>query len=269
MALYAQSNSIEKDNKKVWRLHMEHMIKDELALFRGEDYIIKQGIVIHQPTLDEICRYGEREYFTLIQLLTCVPADFKWQLDEAGVDYTTVNDFELFHTWLFPQLSSFDTSILFGDTDFSNFHAFVKDTQESADITLYNADKDITIDEFTYLLIVEIIRKIHGMKRNDELPGNETTKRILIEDAKEEYMRNKNREFHSQLLNHISAMINSQEFKYNYDTVWNLKIYAFLDSIKRILKIRNSQLLMQSGYSGFGINLKEVDNKQLDWLGQL
>lgn len=246
---------------------MEEFIKDELTLFRGEDYVIKQGIVIRQPTLDEICRYGEKEYFTLIQLLTCVPADFKWQLDEAGVDYTVISDFELFHTYLFTQIAAADTAILFGGLDFSLFQAAVRN--DTGDVILYDIEHDVTIDEYTYLLIVAIIRKIHGLSRNNELPGNETTKRILIEDAKEEYMRSKDREFHSQLVNHISAMINCPGFKYSFDTVWNLKIYAFLDSMKRIMKIKNSELLLQSGYSGFGINLKEIDNKQLDWLGEL
>lgn len=48
-----------------------------------------------------------------------------------------------------------------------------------------------------------------------------------------------------------------------------MKINAFMDSVKRIGKIKNAQLLLQSGYSGFGVNLKEIDNKQLDWLGEL
>ena len=48
-----------------------------------------------------------------------------------------------------------------------------------------------------------------------------------------------------------------------------MKINAFMDSVKRIGKIKNADLLLQSGYSGFGVNLKEIDNKQLDWLGEL
>ena len=48
-----------------------------------------------------------------------------------------------------------------------------------------------------------------------------------------------------------------------------MKINAFMDSVKRIGEIKNADLLLQSGYSGFGVNLKEIDNKQLDWLGEL
>jgi predicted house-cleaning noncanonical NTP pyrophosphatase (MazG superfamily) len=110
---------------------------------------------------------------------------------------------------------------------------------------------------------------MHGFKKNEQLPANETTKRILIEDDKEEYIRNKNREYHSQLLDLISAMVNCEGFKYNHNEVWNMKIYAFMNSVKRISKIRNSQLLLQSGYSGYGINLKNINDKEIDWLGRL
>ena len=61
-------------------------------------------------------------------------------------------------------------------------------------------------------------------------------------------------------------MINGPGFKYDHSQVWNMKINAFLDSIKRISKIKNADLLLQSGYSGFGINLKEIPDKQLNWM---
>ena len=96
-----------------------------------------------------------------------------------------------------------------------------------------------------------------------------SAKMILIEDAREEMEANKNKEYHSTLKNLISAMINSEGFKYNHSQVWDMKINAFMDSVKRIGKIKNAQLLLQSGYSGFGVNLKEINNKQLDWLGEL
>ena len=111
--------------------------------------------------------------------------------------------------------------------------------------------------------------KCHFIVRDLKEPLNNSTKMILIEDAREEMERNKNKEYHSQLKNLISAMINSEGFKYNHSKVWDMKINAFMDSVKRIGKIKNAQLLLQSGYSGFGVNLKEINNKQLDWLGEL
>lgn len=116
---------------------------------------------------------------------------------------------------------------------------------------------------------MDYLRKVHGVYKDEKIPANNTTKMILIEDAREEFEQNKNKEHHSQLVNLISSMVNSEGFKYNHSQVWDMKINAFMDSVKRISKIKNAELLLQSGYSGFGINLKEIDEKQLDWLGEL
>lgn len=80
---------------------------------------------------------------------------------------------------------------------------------------------------------------------------------------------NQKKEPRSVLKNLISGMINSEGFKFNYQTVWDMNIHAFLDSVERISKIKNATLLLQSGYSGFGIDLKKIKSKQLDWLGEL
>ena len=92
---------------------------------------------------------------------------------------------------------------------------------------------------------------------------------VLIEDARDEIERNKNKKYHSQLKDLISAMINSEGFKYDHTQVWGMRINAFMDSVKRISKIKDSDLLMQSGYSGFGIDLKNIDKKKINWLGEL
>ena len=141
--------------------------------------------------------------------------------------------------------------------------------KSSEEIVMYDAAQGILIDQQTYLKFAQILRNIHGLKRNAQLPANEATKRILIEDAREEYERGKDKPYISQLKNLVSAMINCPGFKYDHSQVWNMKINAFLDSVKRISKIKNADLLLQSGYSGFGINLKEIPDKQLNWMGEL
>lgn len=246
---------------------MEGIYFDELQLYRGRDFFIKEGITIHQPTLGEIADYGEKQYWSLVYTLTSVGADMKFQLSEIGLDYTKIKDFQLFYGILCKNLSKEKTSILFGALDFSQFRLYQK--KDSADVIMYDAQNNIDIDEYTYFVIAEVLRNIHGLKRNDQVPANESTKQILIDDARDEYNRSKNREYHSQLKNMISALINREGFKYNHSQVWDMKIGAFIDSVRRISKMKNADLLLQSGYSGFGVNLKEISDKQLNWLGEL
>ena len=250
------------------------MMNDELLIYRGIDLKVNDYITIHQPTLGEISDYGEIQYFNMVHTLTSVGADLKWQLDMCGIDYTKISDFKLFYTILIENYSQEQTSILFGGLDFSKFVLLQSEDETMRMIQKVENEKGevidyIIIDEFTYMMIVDYLRKAHGFKKNSQLPANESTKRVLIEDDKDEYERNKDKEQEPILLNSISAMVNSEGFKYNNDTVWNLKICPFIDSLKRIQKIKESSLLLQSGYSGYGIDLKNIEKKQLNWLGGL
>lgn len=246
------------------------MVKnDELKIYRGEDFIVSEHIVIHQATLNEICDYGEQEYYSMIYQLTATPQSMKVQLWDMGIDYTTITPFELFYSILYKLYSQAKTSVIFGDLDLTQFQVMQR-TDDGA-VLLYQMidEQPVIIDEFTYQVITDYLRQVHMIQKDEKMPANESTKLILIEDAREEYERTKNMEYHSQLKNMVSAMVNREGFKYNHAEVWNMKINAFMDSVRRISKIKNADLLLQSGYSGFGINLKEVSNKQLDWIGEL
>lgn len=242
---------------------------DELKIYRGNDYIVSEHIVIHQPSLEEITNYGEREYYSMIYQLTATPQTMKVQLWDMGIDYTRIKAFELFCYMLYKLFPQEKTSILFGRLDLTKFQLLQRTDDES--LLLYQVidNAPVVIDEFTYNIITDYIRKVHIIQKDEKLPANEATKMILIEDDREEWERNKNKEYHSQLKNLISSMINCEGFKYNHSQVWDMKINAFMDSVKRISKIKNADLLLQSGYSGFGINLKDIDKKQLDWQGEL
>ena len=190
-----------------------------------------------------------------------------------GIDYTTLTPYQLFYNVLFKLFTQEKTSIIFGDLDFTKFEYAQR--KDNGDILLFqlleNGDSydEVIIDEYTYEMIMDYLRKSHFLDKDEKIPANETTKMVLIDDAREEYEKNKNREYHSQLKNLVSSMINCEGFKYNHSQVWEMKINAFMDSVKRISKIKNAGLLLQSGYSGYGINLKDIDKKQLDWLGEL
>ena len=244
---------------------------DELKIYRGNDYYINEYISIRQPTIGEICEYGEKDYYSMIYTLCSVGADMKWQLDSIGVDYSIVPDFELFYSVLCRGYTKEQTSILFGDVlDFSAMKVkYNNKLEENVLIQFFEDGSYIQIDKYVYSSIVSVLRKMHRMKRNDEIPGNEATRKILIEDAREEYAENKDKPSKPYLLNLVSAMVNSEGFKRNDVTVFDMKIYAFMDSVARIGKIKNSELILQSGYSGFGIDLKKIDKEETNWLGEL
>lgn len=271
---------------------------DDLKIYRGSDIRITDKIIVTQPTIDQIIEFGEKRYFSTVHTLTGVGADFKWQLlDYFGIDYTTIDDFDLFKKMICGLLSSkkkvyiqfkehpeqyeeytskmteedweellFNPiSLVLKDIDFADFEEYESD--KSQETILYDKEHDITIDRLVYTRMVDAVRKIHGFKRNNEIPANEITKMDLIEDARDEAMMAAKKGYKSILKPLISALA-VKTGQLGSDSLWNTKIYMFFDAIKRINKIQDATLLLQGAYSGFA-SLKGIDKTRLDWAGEI
>ena len=271
---------------------------DELRIYRGSDIPITDKIIVTQPTLDQIIEFGEKRYFQAVHQLTGVGADFKWQLwDYFQIDYTTIDDYELFKKMIWHSLSSkkhiykelMDNqdkyaeelkklseedlaemlvnplSLILKDIDLADFEEYESD--KCQETILYDKEHDITIDRFVYMRIVDAVRKIHGFKRNDQLPANDITKMFLIDDAREEAMLSAQKPYKSVLKPLISALA-AKTGQLGSESIWNTKVNMFFDSIKRINKIQDATLLLQGAYSGFA-SLKGVDKDRLDWAGEI
>lgn len=259
------------NGKKNEKIYCDYEDCDELKLYSGCDVVINDYITVHIPLLSEIRDYGEKAYYNMVYTLCSVGADLKWQLDDIGIDYSQIDDYELFYSVLSKGFKKENTSILFGDViDFSKMQIMYNtNIEENVLIQAIDEDEYIQIDKYVYTAIVNTLRKIHRIKRNDEKAMNETTRRILIDDARDEYEENKGKPSKPFLQPLVSAMVNSSGFKKDNITVFDMNIYAFMDSVARIGKIKNAELLLQSGYSGFGIDLKKLNNEETNWLGEL
>lgn len=241
------------------------MKNDELQIYRGKDYVINEHIIIHQPTIDEICDWGEEKYFSFVYSFTATPTDRKYQLSLAGVDWNDITDYELF-LYSYKTFDKALSGLVFGDLDFQAFNVY-KNT-ENEEIFLYNTELDIKFDRSIFELSTDYLRKAHNIIRHDERAMNETTKTVLLEEAKEQYEMNKEKDSSSILLPLISTMTNMKEFKYGWTDVWDIKINAFMDCVKAVQHIKNAEMLLASGYSGFGIDLKKINKKNLNYFSR-
>lgn len=48
---------------------------DELSLYFGDPYVINDYITITLPKIGELVKYGERQYYNLVQTITAIPSD--------------------------------------------------------------------------------------------------------------------------------------------------------------------------------------------------
>lgn len=272
---------------------------DDLKIYRGNDIRITDKIIVTQPTIDQIIDFGEKRYFQTIYTLTGVGADFKWQLwDYFDKDYTEIDDFELFKLMIYQNLSSkknvykelksnpeqykeytskmtnedWDAllfnpiSLVLKNIDFADFEEYNSD--KNHETILYDEEHDITIDRYVYAKIVDAVRKIHGLKRNNQMPANEITKMFLIDESREEYQNALKKEHKSVLKPLISSlMVKTGQLGKN-SPIFDCNIEMFFDALKRANKIQDAELLLQGAYSGFA-SLKGVDKDRLDWTGEI
>lgn len=242
---------------------------DDTKIYRGYSVKINDYITIRQPSVDEIIEYGDNKYYGMIYTLCSVGADLKWQLDDMGKDYTQIEDYELFYSVLARGFDVEKTKILFGDViDFSKMQLmYNKHLEEVVMVQVFEDGSYLQIDRYAYTCIVSVLRQMHKIKRNDEMPGNEATRQVLIEDARDEYEQNKGKKPKAYLLPLISTLV--VESGFNRDFVLGLNINAFMDGVGRVSKIKNAELLLQSGYSGFGVDLKKLSKEETNWMGEL
>ena len=77
--------------------------------------------------------------------------------------------------------------------------------------------------------------------------------------------RNRNRKQESQLEPLIIAMVNAEQYKYDFEGTRELSIYQFNESVRQIIKKVDYDNRMYGIYAGT-INAKELSQDDLNWL---
>ena len=232
-----------------------------LNLLYKKQYAINDSIKIVIPSVGEIID-NEDDYYSIITVLTAMPIDLMVPLDDAGIDFTEINEYELF-LLMSAGLKAQDTHLVFGDLDFSKFEIAVN--QQNGNIVLYDAENDIVIDRAIHSKIAGILRKIHHLEKNRRKPANKEAKEYMLKRARDKMRRNKNRKQESQLEPLIIAMVNAEQYKYDFEGTRELSIYQFNESVRQIIKKVDYDNRMYGVYAGT-INAKELSQDDLNWL---
>lgn len=230
-------------------------------LLYKHEYPITNSIRIIIPSVGEIID-NESAYYSLVSALTAAPIDLMVQLDDVGIDFTSINEYELF-LLLFAGLKSQDTSLIFGDLDLSKFKA---DTDEQGgNIVLYDEEHDIRIDRAIHSQIAEVLRTIHHLEKNNRRPANKEAKDFMLKRARAKQRRRNSRKENSQLESLIIAMVNTEQYKYDFEGTKNLTIYQFNESVRQIIKKVDYDNRMYGVYAGT-VNPKDLSQDDLNWL---
>ena len=198
----------------------------ENLLYR-HDYPVTDSISVVIPTVGQILD-NEELYNDIVPSFTAMPIDFMVQLDDAGSDFTSINEFDLF-IMLSEGLKKVDTSLVLKDIDLSKF-----------DLCVNNQEK------------------------NRKKPANDDAKQYMLERMRTK-MKRRPRTEASQLEQLIVAMGNTEQCKYDFASGRNITIYQFNECVRQIVNKVNYDNRMFGVYSGT-VNVKELGQDELNWL---
>jgi hypothetical protein len=233
-------------------------------LLRISDYPINDKISVHVPTVDEIFEFGDQKYYSMVQSLVSTPFDLMVELDDIGIDYESISDYQLFVLMIESlAIGQENTSILFNGLDLKNFRESI--SPQNKERILYDAKHDIVIDQMIALEICNAIRKIHFWDAPQGHAGNAEAKQYLIQRNRMKKKRLAKKPYKSFLENIIISLVNTEEFKYDYETVMNLSVYKLNASWRQIQKKKNWEQTMNGAYFGT-VDLSKINLEKISWL---
>jgi len=227
----------------------------------GKSLPVSASISIMVPSVGEIYD-NEDQYYDAVSTIVATPYDMMVQLDDAGIDFTKINDYELFCI-LFPRLKTMDTSLIFGDLNISNFQTAIDENYGK--IFLVDPDTDIRIDRIVHDQMCRQLRKMLHLTKDAKIPGNEDARKYMIDRARKKQKRRKNKRPESQIESYIVALVNTEQFPYNYETVRDISIlqfYASLNQVAHKIKFDNTMV----GFYAGTIKLEDLKMEERTWI---
>ena len=222
---------------------------------------INEKISVYVPFVGEILEC-EDEYYSMVSLFTSTPVDYMVQLDDAGVDFTAINEWQMFLLF-FNSLKYRNTRMVLCDLDLTKFEIGVN--EQNGHVVLLDTENDIRIDRAIHGLIADALRKIHHLEKNRRKPANDDAKEYMLERARKKMKRRQGKVEDSQLESLIIAMVNTEQFKYDFEGTLELSIYQFNESVRQIIKKVDYDNRMYGIYAGT-VNAKDLNPDDLNWL---
>lgn len=241
-------------------------------IISGRNFKINNYITVYDPELEEIELFGETDYWYLLHLLTRKPYDIAVELDDMGIDYQKVDEYDLFYT-VANKIPVELSCILLGRLDLTKYEQ--RKNQENGQLILYNRENGTVIDRVLYYQMLQYLRYIHFISNKIEYDvGNGMAKKFFLDRMRrKKKKRLKDLELgrekeESQLYIMSSYLINNRNFKYNYDTIKKIKLSQLYESFYRILQDYNISNINTGIYSGV-IDKTKLKSEDIDILRSL
>ena len=266
---------------------------------------ITDKIYVRIPTIGEILDH-EQIYYSITYNLTSSPYQQMVRLDDMGIDFAEISEWELFMqtmysyslsiTQLKQQIKELYDALESDETGKrienhgKSIQNYIDDLEEMLEgfklvfgdlqiegfqivkdteldeIMLYNPYTDVRIDKLTHLELTKVIRELNLYEHVKSKPANETAKKYLLEKERRKLKRAARKQYEPYLEKLVVSLVNTQEFPYNYETCMDLSLYKFNQSFKQIQHKINFDNTMIGVYAGT-VSTKDMKDKSvLSWI---
>lgn len=231
------------------------------SLLYKKEIPVNNGISVIVPTVGSILD-NEDEYYGLVSVFTAMPIDMMVELDDAGIDFTTINEYDLF-LYMFATLRGRDISLVLSGINFSELD--IAQNQRSGEVVLVDKDGNVAFDRSTHINIANTLRMIHHLEKDMRKPVDKATRNYMIDRARRKRNRRRNHQKVSQLESLIIALVNTEQFSYDFESVQKMTIYQFNESVRQVIKKIDYDNRMHGIYAGT-VSLKDMSQDDLNWL---
>lgn len=240
-----------------------------MGLLYADSYVVNDDIKVRIPKVGEIIDC-QNEYYQALSVFVATPFDLMVQLDDIGVDFTEVTKYQLFFEMFREAIDEYQAGrakaldLIWDGHDLNDLFPAIDNTAQR--LVFVDSNKRVIINERWYRQLRSALCFLNDIEKKDKRPANSAAKSYLIERAriKQERARRK-QQFNSELDDYIVALVNTEGFKYDFDSVRDLTIYQFNRSLQQVLKKTNYDHIMQGYYSG-NVDIKKISQDSLNWL---
>lgn len=257
---------------------------DKLRLLRNKPVSFEDRLFLHQPTLDEISDElgdnGDQEYYNSLWLLCSAAYDMpSFLYDSMKKNFMNVSDWEFFRI-VAPSVNPDVLALILKEADgsgfsFYGFGEYEREENGKKDTVLYRPETimedgtilhEMLIDEDFYKKFIPTIQEMIGFAHTGKKAGNKTTLKLLIDlDRKDRAKAQKRKGSESSIFNMVISLVNTEECKYNYETIFDLTLYQILKSYQQIQGKKAAIALLQGSCSGF-VDTSKIPKDDMSWV---
>lgn len=250
-------------------------MNNKFSLLNRKEYQLTDKLTVHIPLVSEIrsSYQDEMEYYKLVSVFIKTPCDAMVELDDIGVDYTQVKEYELFillMTSLLGRKNEINPKhwkMIFPYIDINDINIVLANDE----YVIADNENNIIIDKNIYMSLSDLLRQIISAEKNmdDYKVPVEETRKYIISRKRLKQQRALERELRygkkssSELDGVILLLVNNCNFKYNFETVGQITIYDLYACLRQIYTDRDIDGIW-SGYWSGNVDLKKIDNSKLN-----